>query len=200
MRDDTGISADRSRDLLADLARAEYALRDGPLYRCNLSGPGRSVRYVKAPEVLLLPQSAPLGPPADIYQRFYRPLSVPILPIPATIPVPSIPLVPELNVMSEKPPANQVGLTDAQIATGFDVDHNLLRVGQDIIERQKAEGFWAGWRNNYKACCWSLLISTALWMEGYDASVVRLFSFLHNGENVRLISGQLVLRFTPIRQ
>lgn len=74
--------------------------------------------------------------------------------------------------MTNRETTAQIGLTDAQIATGLEFDPDLLRVGHDVIERQKAEGFWAGWRNNYQACLWSLLISTALWMEGYDHSIV----------------------------
>ena len=68
----------------------------------------------------------------------------------------------------------QVGLTKGQIEAeaGKDIDHELLRVGYEVITRQKQETFMQSWRTHWRGCCWSLFISMALWMEGFDTSVV----------------------------
>jgi SP family general alpha glucoside:H+ symporter-like MFS transporter len=56
-----------------------------------------------------------------------------------------------------------VDVTDAQILADVEIDHNLLRLGHEVIERQKRETFAETWRNHWRAAIWSLFISTALW-------------------------------------
>jgi hypothetical protein len=63
-------------------------------------------------------------------------------------------------------------------AEGIDVnlDHELLRLGHDVIDRQKSENFSASWKNHWRAAGWSLFISMALWMEGFDNALVSRFA------------------------
>lgn len=68
----------------------------------------------------------------------------------------------------------KVELTDAELAGGLEFDPELLRIGGEVIARQKLESFRQTWRHHWRAAVWSLIISTALWMEGYDTSVVRM--------------------------
>ena len=63
--------------------------------------------------------------------------------------------------------------TDEQVLKDLALDQDLLAVGHQVIERQKAEGFWLAWKNNWRAAGWSLFISMALWMEGFDQAIVR---------------------------
>lgn len=71
-------------------------------------------------------------------------------------------------------PYDHIGLTSAQLLQDVTVDQELVRVGYHVIERQKEENFTQTWRNHWNAACWSLAVSTALWMEGFDTAVVSL--------------------------
>ncbi|ORY20871.1 trehalose transport-related protein [Naematelia encephala] len=77
--------------------------------------------------------------------------------------------------LKHAPVDGQVGLTQAQLDSDLDVDIDLLRVGHQVIERQKTEDFAAVWRYHWRAAIWSLIISMALWMEGYDTNVINSF-------------------------
>jgi MFS transporter, SP family, general alpha glucoside:H+ symporter len=68
--------------------------------------------------------------------------------------------------------ANHVGMTEAQVIADLDIDQNLLRIGHEVIARQKEEQFGASWKNHWRAACWAMFLGTALWMEGYDGAVV----------------------------
>ena len=70
---------------------------------------------------------------------------------------------------------NVVGLTDEQIrAVSGQVDPQLIRVGYEVIARQKTESFRQAWKNHWKAACWSIFLTSALFMEGFDTAVVSL--------------------------
>jgi SP family general alpha glucoside:H+ symporter-like MFS transporter len=58
--------------------------------------------------------------------------------------------------------------------TDIALDQELLRIGHEVVAKQKLEGFRTAWRNHWRAAVWSLFISFALWMEGFDNSLVCL--------------------------
>lgn len=68
--------------------------------------------------------------------------------------------------------SGDIHMTNDQIDKEISLDHDLLLVGHQVIERQKAEGFLKAWKNNWRAAGWSLFISMALWMEGFDQAIV----------------------------
>lgn len=60
-----------------------------------------------------------------------------------------------------------IGLTDEQLrAVLTDVDPELVRIGAQVIARQKTESFRQSWRNHWRAACWSMFLTGALFMEG----------------------------------
>ncbi|OCF76812.1 hypothetical protein I204_02518 [Kwoniella mangroviensis CBS 8886] len=71
---------------------------------------------------------------------------------------------------------NVIGLTDAQPrAVAEDVDPELIRIGHEVVSRQKQETFAQAWRNHWGAGMWSLFLSCALFMEGYDTGLISTF-------------------------
>ncbi|KAK6903858.1 hypothetical protein I203_107366 [Kwoniella mangroviensis CBS 8507] len=71
---------------------------------------------------------------------------------------------------------NVIGLTDAQLrAVAEDVDPELIRIGHEVVSRQKQETFAQAWRNHWSAGMWSLFLSCALFMEGYDTGLISTF-------------------------
>ncbi|WVQ69130.1 uncharacterized protein L199_007345 [Kwoniella botswanensis] len=71
---------------------------------------------------------------------------------------------------------NVIGLTDAQLrAVAEDVDPELIRIGHEVVSRQKQETFAQAWRNHWGAGMWSLFLSCALFMEGYDTGLISTF-------------------------
>lgn len=63
------------------------------------------------------------------------------------------------------------------------VDPELLRIGFQVVEKQKNASFALGWKQHWRAALWSITISTALIMEGYDTSVVSFnCTFLTSGK------------------
>ena len=65
-----------------------------------------------------------------------------------------------------------VGLTDAQLRVVTNADPELIRIGYQVVEKQKKESFREAWRNHWRAACWSIFLTSALFMEGYDTAVV----------------------------
>ncbi|WWD22917.1 hypothetical protein CI109_107412 [Kwoniella shandongensis] len=69
-----------------------------------------------------------------------------------------------------------IGLTDAQLrAVAEDNDPELIRIGYEVINRQKSETFAQAWRNHWSAGMWSIFLSSALFMEGYDTALISTF-------------------------
>lgn len=66
--------------------------------------------------------------------------------------------------------------TRAQQAGDAELDQELLRIGQQVIMRQKAETFRESWASHWRAGAWSLFISMGLWMEGFDQAIVSFVS------------------------
>jgi SP family general alpha glucoside:H+ symporter-like MFS transporter len=79
----------------------------------------------------------------------------------------------EEHDLKGQPVPGQVGLTQAQIDADIDVDLDLVHVGYQVVARQKEESFAQVWKQHWRGGVWSLAISMALWMEGYDTNVVR---------------------------
>lgn len=52
------------------------------------------------------------------------------------------------------------------------LNEELVQQGRALVERQKAETFWEAWAKHWPAAVWSIILSTALIMEGYDTAVV----------------------------
>lgn len=63
-----------------------------------------------------------------------------------------------------------IGLTDTQLNAVTDIDPELVRIGYEVIARQKKETFREAWRNHWRAACWSIFLTSALFMEGYASS------------------------------
>ncbi|ORY31075.1 trehalose transport-related protein [Naematelia encephala] len=70
---------------------------------------------------------------------------------------------------------HSVGLTEAQLNAVIDIDPELVRLGYDVVGRQKKESFRQAWRNHWRAACWSIFLTSALFMEGYDTAVINSF-------------------------
>ncbi|OCF40903.1 hypothetical protein I317_05261 [Kwoniella heveanensis CBS 569] len=78
--------------------------------------------------------------------------------------------------ISNKKEADIVGLTDEQLrAVSHDIDPELIRIGYEVISKQKEEGFWQAWRNHWGAGMWAIFIGCALFMEGYDTGLISSF-------------------------
>jgi hypothetical protein len=88
-----------------------------------------------------------------------------------------------------------IGLTAGQRAEDADIDIALLKLGQQVVSKQKEETFTQAWRNHWRAAVWSMVLGTALIMEGLDTSMVRiaLMRTKKRGEADRT-PAQLVLR------
>jgi hypothetical protein len=84
----------------------------------------------------------------------------------------------EEHDLKGQPVPGQVGLTQAQIDADIDVDLDLVHLGYQVVARQKEESFAQVWKQHWRGGVWSLAISMALWMEGYDTNVVRILSRL----------------------
>ncbi|GFZ44894.1 hypothetical protein JCM24511_02620 [Saitozyma sp. JCM 24511] len=81
----------------------------------------------------------------------------------------------EEHDLKGQPVPGQVGLTQAQIDADIDVDLDLVHVGYQVVARQKEESFAQVWKQHWRGGVWSLAISMALWMEGYDTNVINSF-------------------------
>jgi SP family general alpha glucoside:H+ symporter-like MFS transporter len=85
----------------------------------------------------------------------------------------------------EKIEDRTIGLTDAQLRAEVDVEPELVRLGYEVVERQKKETFREAWRNHWRAACWSIFLTSALFMEGYDPAVV-------SGQTARHLYSKLI--------
>lgn len=80
--------------------------------------------------------------------------------------------------MSSPTPKSEVvtvGLTDKQLAAVAGIDTELVRIGHEVIERQKHETFRQAWRIHWRAGAWSVVLTLALFMEGYDTGLLNSF-------------------------
>ncbi|RSH92507.1 hypothetical protein EHS25_008923 [Saitozyma podzolica] len=68
-----------------------------------------------------------------------------------------------------------IGLTAGQIAEDADIDVALLKLGQQVVSKQKEETFTQAWRNHWRAAVWSMVLGTALIMEGLDTGMLNSF-------------------------
>lgn len=84
-----------------------------------------------------------------------------------------------------------IGLTAGQIAEDADIDVALLKLGQQVVSKQKEETFTQAWRNHWRAAVWSMVLGTALIMEGLDTGMVRPIALLQLGQWEELTKPQL---------
>ncbi|WVW87131.1 hypothetical protein I302_109188 [Kwoniella bestiolae CBS 10118] len=90
--------------------------------------------------------------------------------------------------------ADTVRLTEEQLKAVSHLDPELVRIGHEVIERQKKESFIQAWRNHGRAAGWSVFLSSALLMEGFDTAIINSFfalpsflaSFGTRGKNGKL--------------
>lgn len=75
------------------------------------------------------------------------------------------------------PQLNVVGLTEAQREAVKDIDPELVKLGFAVVQRQKGESFRQAWKNHWRAASWSIFLTSALFMEGYDTAVVSPVGF-----------------------
>ncbi|ORX37003.1 general substrate transporter [Kockovaella imperatae] len=68
-----------------------------------------------------------------------------------------------------------VAMAPQQATAETQLDQELVQIGHEVIARQKQETFSMAWRNHWRGAVWSLLISMALWMEGFDTSLLGNF-------------------------
>lgn len=68
-----------------------------------------------------------------------------------------------------------IGLTDKQLEAVAGIDTELVRKGQEVIARQKQESFRQAWRTHWRAGLWSVVLTLALFMEGYDTGLLNSF-------------------------
>ncbi len=87
-----------------------------------------------------------------------------------------------------------VGLTDRQLEAVAGIDPELVRIGHQVIARQKEESFLQAWRTHWKAGSWAFVLTLALFMEGYDTGLLNSFygmdqfrakfGIVYNGERI----------------
>jgi SP family general alpha glucoside:H+ symporter-like MFS transporter len=66
-----------------------------------------------------------------------------------------------------------IGLTDAQTAeVTSSVDPTLLAVGFELIREEKDSTFRQALKDHWRAMLWSMFLSVALVMDGYDGAIV----------------------------
>ena len=65
-----------------------------------------------------------------------------------------------------------VDLSAQHVSKDAQLDQELLRIGHEVIALQKQEPVRMALRNHWKGAIWSLFMSMALWMEGFDTSML----------------------------
>ncbi|WWC73879.1 uncharacterized protein I206_107851 [Kwoniella pini CBS 10737] len=77
--------------------------------------------------------------------------------------------------VSFKKETDIVKLTEDQLHAVSHLDPELVRIGHEVIENQKKEGFIQAWRNHGRAAGWSIFLTSALLMEGFDTAIINSF-------------------------
>ncbi|WWC92593.1 uncharacterized protein L201_007552 [Kwoniella dendrophila CBS 6074] len=72
-------------------------------------------------------------------------------------------------------PTEVVKLNEEQIKAVSHLDPELVRIGHEVIEKQKKETFLQAWRNHGRAAGWSIFLTSALLMEGFDTAIINSF-------------------------
>ena len=72
---------------------------------------------------------------------------------------------------TKKDEGNLIGMTEVQAIEDLSLDQELLEVGYRVLADQKKETFTSAWHNHWRGAVWSLFVSLALWMEGFDNSM-----------------------------
>jgi hypothetical protein len=67
-----------------------------------------------------------------------------------------------------------VGLAAFQTSQLTDIDPVLLAEGFELIRAEKADTFGHAFKNHWRAVLWSMVLSVALIMDGFDGAVVSL--------------------------
>ncbi|BEI81861.1 hypothetical protein CcaverHIS002_0210210 [Cutaneotrichosporon cavernicola] len=70
---------------------------------------------------------------------------------------------------------NTIGLTPNLIQAGIDIDPVLLAEGLETIRQEKNETLGETFRLHWRAILWSMTLSLALVMDGYDGSITTAF-------------------------
>ncbi|OCF78039.1 hypothetical protein I204_02045 [Kwoniella mangroviensis CBS 8886] len=68
-----------------------------------------------------------------------------------------------------------VRLTEEQLQAVSHLDPELVRIGHEVVQRQKKESFIQAWRNHGRAAGWSVFLTSALLMEGFDTAIINSF-------------------------
>ncbi|GFZ49878.1 hypothetical protein JCM24511_07281 [Saitozyma sp. JCM 24511] len=70
---------------------------------------------------------------------------------------------------------SHIGLTDGLAAHATGIDPSVLQAGYALLEEEKGMGLRQCLSTHWRAALWSAFLSTALWMEGFDTSIVNSF-------------------------
>ncbi|RSH93062.1 hypothetical protein EHS25_007415 [Saitozyma podzolica] len=70
---------------------------------------------------------------------------------------------------------SHIGLTDGLAAHATGIDPTVLQAGYALLEEEKGMGLRQCLSTHWRAALWSAFLSTALWMEGFDTSIVNSF-------------------------
>lgn len=65
-----------------------------------------------------------------------------------------------------------IGLTDGLAAHATGIDPSVLQAGYALLEEEKGMSLRQCLSTHWRAALWSAFLSTALWMEGFDTSIV----------------------------
>ena len=68
-----------------------------------------------------------------------------------------------------------IGLTGAQIENVDSTDPVLLADGMELIREEKSMPFGKAMKHHWRGVAWSMALSLALVMDGYDGSIVNSF-------------------------
>ncbi|WVF71078.1 hypothetical protein IAT40_005875 [Kwoniella sp. CBS 6097] len=68
-----------------------------------------------------------------------------------------------------------VKLSEQQLQAVSHLDPDLVRIGHEVVQKQKKESFLQAWRNHGRAAGWSVFLTSALLMEGFDTAIINSF-------------------------
>ncbi|OCF32008.1 hypothetical protein I317_06706 [Kwoniella heveanensis CBS 569] len=68
-----------------------------------------------------------------------------------------------------------VKLSGEQLQAVSHLDPELVRIGHEVVQKQKSETFLQAWRNHGRAAGWSIFLTSALLMEGFDTAIINSF-------------------------
>ncbi|WRT69905.1 uncharacterized protein IL334_006896 [Kwoniella shivajii] len=68
-----------------------------------------------------------------------------------------------------------VKLNEEQLQAVSHLDPELVKIGHEVVQKQKKESFIQAWKTHGRAAGWSIFLTSALLMEGFDTAIINSF-------------------------